>query len=90
MDVISDGEYTRYNWTGNPGMTVGGTGDVLTGLVGGYLAQKTEPFYAACSGAYLNGKAGDNVCEKKGYHIMPEDLLAEIPKVVEECLSHRV
>ena len=90
VDVISDGEYTRYNWTGNPGMTVGGTGDVLTGLVGGYLAQKTEPFYAACSGAYLNGRAGDNVYEKKGYHIMPEDLLAEIPKVVEDCLSHRV
>ena len=90
VDVISDGEYARYNWTGNPGMTVGGTGDVLTGLVGGYLAQKTEPFYAACSGAYLNGKAGDNVYEKKGYHIMPEDLLAEIPKVVEDCLSHRV
>ena len=90
VDVISDGEYTRYNWTGNPGMTVGGTGDVLTGLVGGYLTQKTEPFYAACSGAYLNGRAGDNVYEKKGYHIMPEDLLGEIPKVVEECLSHRV
>ena len=90
VDIISDGEYTRYNWTGNPGMTVGGTGDVLTGIVGGYLSQKTEPFYAACSGAYLNGKAGDNVYEKKGYHIMPEDLLVEIPKVVEECLSHRV
>ena len=90
VDVISDGEYTRYNWTGNPGMTVGGTGDVLTGLVGGYLAQKTEPFYAACSGAYLSGKAGDNVYEKKGYHIMPEDLLAEVPKVIEDCLSHRV
>ena len=90
VDVISDGKYTRYNWTGNPGMTVGGTGDVLTGIVGGYLSQKTELFYAACSGAYLNGKAGDNVYEKKGYHIMPEDLLAEIPQVVEECLSHRV
>ena len=90
VDVISDGEYTRYNWTGNPGMTVGGTGDVLTGLVGGYLAQKTESFYAACSGAYLNGRAGDNVYKNKGYHIMPEDLLGEIPKVVEECLSHRV
>lgn len=90
VDVISDGKYTRYNWTGNPGMTVGGTGDVLTGLVGGYLAQAAKPFYAACSGAYLNGRAGDNVYKKKGYHILPEDLLEEIPVVVEDCLSHRV
>lgn len=90
VDVISDSEYTRYNWTGNPGMTVGGTGDVLTGLVGGYLSQKAEPFYAACTAAYLNGRAGDNVYEKKGYHILPEDLLNEIPTVVEDCISHRV
>jgi NAD(P)H-hydrate epimerase len=90
VDVISDGKNTRYNWTGNPGMTVGGTGDVLTGIVGGYLSQKIKPFYAACSAAYLNGRAGDNVNKKKGCHLMPEDLLAEIPKVVEECLSHRV
>lgn len=90
VDVISDGEYIRYNWSGNPGMTVGGTGDVLTGLVGGYLARNNKPFYAACSGAYLNGKCGDNVFQKKGYHILPEDMLDEIPVVIEDCLSHRV
>lgn len=90
VDVISDGEYTRYNWTGNPGMTVGGTGDVLTGLVGGYLSQGANPFYAACTSAYLNGRAGDNVNEKKGYHIMPEDLIGEIPGIIEDCLAHRV
>jgi ADP-dependent NAD(P)H-hydrate dehydratase / NAD(P)H-hydrate epimerase len=90
VDVISDGKYTRYNWSGNPGMTVGGTGDVLTGLVGGYLAQNAKPFYAACSGAYLNGRAGDNVYQEKGYHILAEDLLDEIPVVVEDCLTHRV
>jgi NAD(P)H-hydrate epimerase len=90
VDIISDGKHTRYNWSGNPGMTVGGTGDVLTGLVGGYLAQSAKPFYAACAGAYLNGRAGDNVYEKKGYHILPEDLLNEIPIVVEDCISHRV
>lgn len=90
VDVISDGEYTRYNWTGNPGMTVGGTGDVLTGLVGGYLSQGANPFYAACTSAYLNGRAGDNVYKEKGYHILPEDLLDEIPMIVEDCLAHRV
>jgi len=86
VDVISDGKVTRYNWTGNPGMTVGGTGDVLTGLTGGYIAMGAEPFYAACASAFINGAAGDRVFEEKGYHILPEDLVEEIPYVVEGCL----
>lgn len=90
VDIISDEKYTRYNWTGNPGMTVGGTGDVLTGIVGAYLAQESDPFYAAGAAAFINGKAGDLVTEKKGYHLLPEDLLEKIPYVVEDCLSHRV
>ena len=90
VDIISNGTYTRYNWTGNPGMTVGGTGDVLTGIVGAYLAQKADPFYAAGAAAYINGRAGDMVAEEKGYHLLPEDLIKMIPKVVEDCLSHRV
>jgi hydroxyethylthiazole kinase-like uncharacterized protein yjeF len=90
VDVISDGKYTRYNWTGNPGMTVGGTGDVLTGIVGAYLAQNAYPFYAAGAAAFINGKAGDIVTEEKGYHLLPEDLIKVIPRVVENCLSYRV
>ena len=90
VDVISDGVYTRYNWTGNPGMTVGGTGDVLTGIVGAYLAQNADPFYAAGAAAFINGKAGDMVAEERGYHLLPEDLIKVIPRVVENCLSHRV
>jgi NAD(P)H-hydrate epimerase len=90
IDVISNGKHIRYNWTGNPGMTVGGTGDTLTGIIGAYLAQKADPFYAAGAAAFVNGKAGDNVAKKKGYHILPEDLILEIPNVVEDCISHRV
>jgi len=90
VDIVSDGKYTRYNWTGNPGMTVGGTGDVLTGIVGAYLAQKADPFYAAGAAAYINGKAGEMVTEEKGYHLLPEDLIKKIPMVVEDCLSHSV
>lgn len=90
VDIISDGKYTRYNNTGNPGMTVGGTGDVLTGIVGAYLAQNAEPFYAAGAAAYINGTAGDLVANEKGYHILPEDLVKKIPYVVEDCISHRV
>jgi hydroxyethylthiazole kinase-like uncharacterized protein yjeF len=90
VDVISNGKYTRYNWTGNPGMTVGGTGDVLTGIVGAYLAQGADPFYAAGAAAFINGRAGDIIAEEKGYHLLPEDMINKIPDVIEECLSHRV
>jgi NAD(P)H-hydrate epimerase len=89
VDIISDGKYTRYNWTGNPGMTVGGTGDVLTGIVGAYLAQGVTPFYASGAAAFINGKAGDRAADKLGYHLMPEDLINEIPTVIMEYLSHR-
>ncbi|MFC1802939.1 NAD(P)H-hydrate dehydratase [Thermoproteota archaeon] len=89
VDIISDGKYTRYNWTGNPGMTVGGTGDILTGIVGAYLAQGAAPFYAAGAAAFINGKAGDCAADKIGYHLMPEDLLNKIPAVIMECLSYR-
>ncbi len=86
VDVVSDGRVTRYNWTGNPGMTVGGTGDVLTGLAGAYMAMGAEPFHAACASAFINGAAGDRVYAEKGYHLLPEDLIEEIPYVVEDCL----
>ena len=87
VDVVSDGQRTRYNWTGNPGMTVGGTGDVLTGLTGAYLAMGASAFDAACAAAFINGAAGDRVAAEKGYHLLPEDLVAEIPYVIEECLG---
>ena len=90
IDIISNGEYTRYNWTGNPGMTVGGTGDVLTGIVGAYLAQGANPFYAAGAAAFINGKAGDEVVDRIGYHLMPEDLIDEIPTVIMKCLRNKV
>ncbi len=86
VDVVSDGSCTRYNWTGNPGMTVGGTGDVLTGLTGGYIAMGAAPFQAACASAFINGAAGDRVYEEKGYHLLPEDLVKMIPYVVEDSL----
>ncbi|PSP56547.1 NAD(P)H-hydrate dehydratase, partial [Halobacteriales archaeon QH_7_66_37] len=59
-DVVSDGETTRANRTGNPGMTVGGTGDVLAGVTGAFAATQ-EPIHAAALGAYVNGRAGDIV-----------------------------
>jgi NAD(P)H-hydrate epimerase len=90
IDIISDGKFIRYNKTGNPGMTVGGTGDVLTGIVGAYLAQKADPFYASGAAAFINGKAGDMVANEKGYHLLPEDLIKVIPKIVQDCIYHKI
>jgi len=80
-DVVSDGETTRVNRTGNPGMTVGGTGDVLAGITGA-LASTQDPVEAASIAAYANGRAGDAVVEENGYGLLASDLLAEIPRAL--------
>jgi NAD(P)H-hydrate epimerase len=87
-DIISDSKKTKINCTGNPGMTVGGTGDVLSGIIGGLLAQNNDPFEAAVAGAFVNGAAGDFVAEKFGYHMIATDLLDWIPHVLDNPMSH--
>jgi len=87
-DVICDGKRFKLNFTGNAGMTVGGTGDVLSGIVGAFLAQKADPFEAAVAGAFVNGTAGDRVFEEKGYHMVASDLIDRIPHVLKEFTSH--
>ena len=87
VDVISDGKRWKLNKTGNPGMTVGGTGDVLSGIVGALLSQLHDPFRASCAGAFINGVAGDLVFSEKGYHMMATDLIEKIPQVMNDPLS---
>jgi len=77
-DVISDGETTRVGRTGNPGMTVGGTGDVLAGAAGA-LACTMEPLTAAAVAAYANGRAGDLAVDDRGYGLVATDLLDRLP-----------
>lgn len=86
-DIISNGVKTKINKTGNPGMTVGGTGDVLTGIIGALLANKIDIFRAACIGAYLNGRAGDLAAQKLGYHLTPIDVVSEIPYAIEYTIK---
>jgi len=77
--VITDGTQTHINETGNPGMASGGTGDVLTGLVAGLLAQGLEPFPAAALAAHLHGLAGDLAAAQLGQQALTAtDLLAHI------------
>jgi len=87
-DVISDGRKVKLNFSGNPSMTVGGTGDVLSGIVSAFLAQQVDPFEAAVAGAFINGAAGDFVKSVKGCHMVATDLLDWIPKVIDDPMSH--
>ena len=89
VDIVSDGERVKLNLTGNPGMTVGGTGDVLSGIVGGFMAQGVDPFEAAVAGAFINGAAGDFVYRDKGFHMTPTDLIEYIPRVIMNPMSYR-
>lgn len=87
-DVISDGRQVKLNFSGNPGMTVGGTGDILSGVVGAFMAQHADPFKGATAAAFVNGAAGDFVKSEKGYHMLATDLLDWIPKVMDDPMSH--
>ena len=68
--LIAGPQKAIFNSTGNPGMATGGTGDVLTGLITGLLAQQYEPFDAAVLGVYLHGLAGDAAASELGYEAM--------------------
>jgi NAD(P)H-hydrate epimerase len=71
------------NPTGNPGMASGGTGDVLTGMIGGFLAQGLAPWEAGVCGVWLHGTAGDRAAQSKGVlSLMASDIIEEIPEVI--------
>jgi len=88
VDVVSDGKRVKLNFTGNAGMTVGGTGDVLSGIAGAFLAQKADCFEAAVAGAFVNGAAGDFVFEELGPHMVATDIIPHIPSVLNDPMSH--
>ena len=81
-DIVSDGSKVKLNKLGNAGMTVGGTGDVLAGVVGAFFAVSAEPFKAATAAAFVNGAAGDLAFEEKGYGLLATDVLEKIPEVI--------
>ena len=76
-DVISDGKQLWINTIHNQGMTKGGTGDVLSGLVAA-LATKNPSFEAACASAYINGYAGELLRKKVGFNFCASDLAETI------------
>ena len=81
--VITDGTESYVNQTGNPGMAVGGSGDVLAGMIAGLLGQGLSPLNAAACGAWLHGAAGDLCAEKMGqYAMLPTDMLEVLGRLL--------
>ena len=81
--VITDGNTTYINPTGNPGMAVGGSGDVLAGIITALLGQKIEPLQAAACGAWLHGAAGDLCAAQIGqYGMLPTDMVNVLPRLL--------
>lgn len=82
VDLVSDGKKVYSVHGGTEAMTVGGTGDVLTGIVAGLIAKGDSLLGAARKASHINKKAGEIVFKKKKYGLLASDLINEIPKIV--------
>ena len=81
--VITDGAEVYVNHTGNPGMAVGGSGDVLSGIIVSLLGQAIAPLEAAACGAWLHGAAGDLCAREIGqYGMLPTDMVETLPRLL--------
>ena len=80
---ITDGTDGYLNPTGNPGMAVGGSGDVLAGAITALLGAGLPPLEAAACGAWLHGAAGDRCAAELGqYGMLPTDMLSALPRLM--------
>ena len=81
--LITDGTVSYRNPTGNPGMAVGGSGDVLAGIITAFLGQGLGPMEAAAAGCWFHGAAGDLCARELGqYGMLPTDMLAVLPRLL--------
>jgi NAD(P)H-hydrate epimerase len=81
IDLVCNAEECRENDNGNVGMTKGGTGDILAGLIAALVATN-EPFLAASAGVFLNGLAGDRLHKRVGRYFSAADLVRELPRTL--------
>ena len=85
-DLILSKTRFRINRTGNAGMTVGGTGDALSGIATGLLSQNLNAFDSAALAAFINGLAGDEAFKEKGNGFSATDLVSYIGSVIKNGL----
>lgn len=80
---VTDGQTGYINPTGNPGMAVGGSGDVLAGMITALVGQGLAPLEAAAVGCWLHGAAGDLCARELGqYAMLPTDMLSYLPRLL--------
>ena len=84
IDVISNGKQVKLNDVHNQAMTVGGTGDVLAGIIAGLISKGVNPYNAARMGIFLNGFAGNLAFKKRSYGLIATDIIEEIPNVLKK------
>ena len=80
-NIVADGDNVTVIDRTTPAMTIGGTGDILSGLIAGFLT-KNNPFESSILGLYFNGLAALHVFDKYGLHILASDLLNELSIVM--------
>ena len=80
-DIITDGVMTLINSKKTPAMTVGGTGDVLSGIVASMLSRNRNVLESTASAAFLNGQAGKIIQKQFGTHMIASDLIDVLPLV---------
>lgn len=86
--ICSKGQEMYRNPTGNPGMAVVGSGDVLAGMIASLIAQGAEAFQSALAGVYLHGLAGDlGERELSEYSLLPSDIIEFIPKAIKKVIE---
>ena len=85
-DLIISGNKFRINKSGNAGMTVGGTGDVLSGICVSLLAQGLNAFDASCLGVFINGLSGEAAFNDKGYAFSASEMITYIGRVIKNGL----
>ena len=83
--IVADKKDTYINKTGNPGMATAGSGDVLSGIIGAFLAQGLDAFSAAKYAVYIHGKAGDLAAkEKTQLGMIASDIIGKIPEAIKK------
>lgn len=89
VDVVTDGTRTRDCDRGHPTLTVGGTGDVLTGITAALLAKGAAPFDAACAASYLLKASGEVAASVRSYGATASDVAEAIPSILARLEAHR-
>jgi len=86
--IVTNGEKIFYNSTGSSALAKAGTGDVLTGIIAGLLAQKLSPLDSAILGTYLHGLSGDIAAQDlTKYSVMASDVIDYLPFAIKEIIS---